>query len=1014
MATNLLKPTDEQQAILDAAATGKTIAISAGAGTGKTSTLRMIAEARPRTKMLYVAYNKAIQVEAEKSFPSNVSAKTAHSLAYKEFGAPMRDRLSGPRMRGADTARILGVRADFGFDEQRIFTAASQASLAMGMVARFCRSADDEIAAHHFHPPEGLSDDEAAALARHLLPLARRAWADLSAGPRGKCHPTHDVYLKQWQLSKPSLSGFDVILYDESQDADPAIADVVEHQSHAQLIAVGDSAQAIYCQPAGTAVRVVRERAECQRGHELSAENLYTYGAGKRRCKTCAGANLRDWKRRGGGRRPERLGAAKLHTVEVPIEEVQAGDRVVSYNIAHSVLRRSGCVVTRNEARTYDGALVAVQTASGLVSRYTPEHECVVRFGEAWRGKWVLYLMGSRNRYRVGVAHCRYESQNGRLGAVARAQQEGADAVWILSLHDSRPEAHVAEAVAAWRYGVPDLTFTALGDANTLTQENLDRIWEKIGSTESGARRLLAEHGRDIRYPLWSVGERFPSVRRCTVVRACNLLDGMEVLPAWSAYEANGKRVTHQRWEPVLVRREHYTGRIYSLSVEGDHTYLADGIVTHNSWRGAGNFLHRVDAEHRLMLTQSWRFGQAVADEANVWLGVVGTGMRIVGNPKRASKLESLDRPETILCRSNAGTIDAVLDAHDHGVRVHLVGDGKEMLALARAAERLQDGKPAGHLELATFSTWDQVVEYAEKDPGGSDLAVAVRMIEKYGAGGVVAAIDGTVAERSAQLIVSTAHKAKGLEWSTVRIAGDFPEPLDKKTGEALPIPRADAMLAYVAVTRAMDGLDTGGLAWVHDHLEALGTPSGWTVDGELTPSVLPAPVAGEDRASPAPTPLGRVSGRLDAASAASRDALAGTAQEHVSHLETEQSTERTSEDPTSQAKLCPCPPAITAGTRVLVAEERGIYVVTGQNADGSFTCYPHGEHGAGARSFRPEWCVPAERPGREGEAVRVRTVPLAARRARALWRAQHGLLSVEHAQAAPGTRPASADDVAI
>ena len=678
MATNLLKPTDEQQAILDAAATGKTIAISAGAGTGKTSTLRMIAEARPRTKMLYVAYNKAIQVEAEKSFPSNVTAKTAHSLAYKEFGAPMRDRLSGPRMRGADTARILGVRADFGFGEQRIFTASAQASLAIGMVARFCRSADPVIAPGHLVAPEGLTDDEATALARHLLPLARRAWADLTAGPRGKCHPTHDVYLKQWQLSKPSLTGFDVILYDESQDADPAIADVVEHQAHAPLIAVGDSAQSIY------------------------------------------------------------------------------------------------------------------------------------------------------------------------------------------------------------------------------------------------------------------------------------------------------------------------------------------------SWRGAGNFLHRVNAEHRLMLTQSWRFGQAVADEANVWLGVVGTGMRIVGNPKRASKLESLDRPETILCRSNAGTIDAVLDAHDHGVRVHLVGDGKEMLALARAAERLQDGKPAGHLELATFSTWDQVVEYAEKDPGGSDLAVAVRMIEKYGAGGVVAAIDGTVAERSAQLIVSTAHKAKGLEWSTVRIAGDFPEPLDKKTGEALPIPRADAMLAYVAVTRAMDGLDTGGLAWVHDHLEALGTPSGWTVDGELTPSVLPAPVAGEDRASPAPTPLGRVSGRLDAASAASRDALAGTAQEHVSHLETEQSTERTSEDPTSQAKLCPCPPAITAGTRVLVAEERGIYVVTGQNADGSFTCYPHGEHGAGARSFRPEWCVPAERPGREGEAVRVRTVPLAARRARALWRAQHGLLSVEHAQAAPGTRPASADDVAI
>jgi len=655
--------TSEQQAIIDAAATGKTVAISAGAGTGKTSTLRMIAEARPRTRMLYVAYNKAIQVDAEKSFPSNVTAKTAHSLAYGKFGAPMRDRLNGPRMRGADTASALGVRGDFGFDAERIFSPAAQASLAMGMVARFCRSADPAITVRHFPSPEGLTDAEAAALARHLLPLARRAWADLTSGPRGKCHPTHDVYLKQWQLSKPSLSGWDVILYDEAQDADPAIADVVEHQRHAQLIAVGDSAQAIY------------------------------------------------------------------------------------------------------------------------------------------------------------------------------------------------------------------------------------------------------------------------------------------------------------------------------------------------GWRGAGDFLNRVDAAHRLRLTQSWRFGQAVADEANVWLGVAGTDMGLTGNPNRASKLEPLGRPDTILCRSNAGTIDALLHAHDDGVRVHLVGDGKEMLALAQAAQRLQDGKPAGHPELAAFSSWDQVVEYAEKDPAGSDLAVAVRMIEKYGAGGVVAAIDGTVPERSAQLVVSTAHKAKGLEWGMVRVAGDFKEPLDKKTGQPLPIPRADAMLAYVAVTRAMDTLDTGGLAWVHDHLEALGTPS-------VTP--LPAPFAVEDRTGPVPTPVNRTNGRLDAAvfawrpapSAANREALMAIAREHVENFEAEQAAEvieRTTDDPTSQAKLEPCPQAITTGTRVLVADERGVFIVANENKDGSLTCYPAGEHGAGARSFRREWCVPAERPGKDGKASRVRTIPPAARRARALWREQHGFPSFDH-----------------
>jgi hypothetical protein len=287
-----------------------------------------------------------------------------------------------------------------------------------------------------------------------------------------------------------------------------------------------------------------------------------------------------------------------------------------------------------------------------------------------------------------------------------------------------------------------------------------------------------------------------------------------------------------------------------------------------------------------------------------------------------------------------------LLDAHDDNVRVHLVGDGKEMLALAQAAERLQDGKPAGHPELAAFSSWDQVVGYAEKDPAGSDLTVAVRMIEKYGADGVVAAIDGTVPERSAQLIVSTAHKAKGLEWGKVRVANDFKEPLDKETGEPLPIPRADAMLAYVAVTRAMDTLDTGGLGWVHEHLEALGHPAADTVNPDITPTALaqlPVPVLDEHRLT------------------------------------------------------------ITVGSRVLVAEERGIYVVAGTNKDGSLTCYPATDQGGGARSFRPEWCIPSERPGKGGKSIRIRAVPPVARRSRALWREQHGFLSLDHAGTSPG-----------
>jgi superfamily I DNA/RNA helicase len=67
--------------------------------------------------------------------------------------------------------------------------------------------------------------------------------------------------------------------------------------------------------------------------------------------------------------------------------------------------------------------------------------------------------------------------------------------------------------------------------------------------------------------------------------------------------------------------------------------------------------------------------------------------------------------------------------------------------------------------------------------------------------------------------VVSTAHKAKGREWPTVRIACDFPEPRRSHNGQPAQVPRADAMLAYVAVTRARQVLDPEGLAWVEGWL---------------------------------------------------------------------------------------------------------------------------------------------------------------------------------------------------
>jgi hypothetical protein len=292
---------------------------------------------------------------------------------------------------------------------------------------------------------------------------------------------------------------------------------------------------------------------------------------------------------------------------------------------------------------------------------------------------------------------------------------------------------------------------------------------------------------------------------------------------------------------------------------------------------------------------------------------------------------------------------------------VYLEGGGGEIKQLAEAAERLQNGQRAFHPELVAFKDWSEVIDYAESDPGGSDLAVGVKLIEQYGAGEVIRAIDGTVRTGSQdELVVSTAHKSKGLEWDRVRIATDFKEPLDKKTGEPLPIPPADAMLAYVAVTRAKDTLDNAGLAWVHGHMDRM-RPRPGTDATAATPTASPAsapPVAA--------VPSGTTGQDFSAEVATARD----------------EGAEAT--DPIGETSRYLARFGLAEGISVLVAGERGRFHIRGIGPDGSLTCYG----ATGARSFPPEWCTPATRNGRGGKQVQVRSVPESAKAARAAWRA--------------------------
>ncbi|WP_158719330.1 LAGLIDADG family homing endonuclease [Streptomyces sp. NBRC 110035] len=234
------------------------------------------------------------------------------------------------------------------------------------------------------------------------------------------------------------------------------------------------------------------------------------------------------------------------------------------------------------------------------------------------------------------------------------------------------------------------------------------------------------------------------------------------------------------------------------------------------SWRGAKDALEgfvRELACPQLTLSQSFRFGPAIAARANVWLRLIDAPLRLTGWDAADSTVGTLATPDAILCRTNAGAMDIVMEGLANGRKVALVGGGGDIKRLAWAAEALQDGRPTDHPELMGFPSWDAVRQYAAEEDGS--LEVLVKLIDEHGTDSIIAAADGLCSEQQAELVVSTAHRSKGREWPAVRIHADFraPKP-DQKTGLVV-LPREEARLAYVAVTRARKQLDDTALAWV-------------------------------------------------------------------------------------------------------------------------------------------------------------------------------------------------------
>jgi len=358
---------------------------------------------------------------------------------------------------------------------------------------------------------------------------------------------------------------FDVVLVDEAQDLSVPQWGVVNGllaPANPNLMTVGDLSQ---CQPPGTKVKVTTS---LSRGSVKSRFELRN------------------------------------------IEDLRDGDLVPTWHKRDQISYHSGRKI-KVAHRPYSGALLKITTETSS-TECTPNHWNWVRFNKNTTGKYMVYLMyRSDLGFRVGLSIFKRSTGKGTTGSYglsSRFTQEKADKAWILGVYDTRQEAEAWEEIISLKYGIPESLFEA-----TVCWHKTDELIRLIFShaNPEGGQRCLSDHGLIFEQPILSPradGFIGRSWRGYFKTAAANILPGLMDIPI----EGRNKSV------PIIAcPSRHYEGLVYSLDVEEEHTYIADGLVVGNSimgfngsaphllkefsegWRGHTPILYRIARNHR-------------------------------------------------------------------------------------------------------------------------------------------------------------------------------------------------------------------------------------------------------------------------------------------------------------------------------------------------------------------------------------------------------------------------------
>jgi len=238
-------------------------------------------------------------------------------------------------------------------------------------------------------------------------------------------------------------------------------------------------------------------------------------------------------------------------------------------------------------------------------------------------------------------------------------------------------------------------------------------------------------------------------------------------------------------------------------------------------FRGALNAMEQFAASGAtvLKMPRTWRFGKGIAEQANILLGFFKSeGTEIIGaGPAGAKPAGSGIKAE--LSRTNAGLYEQA--AHVLGKGTHWVGGIENYrLDMLLSTHQLMMGKRSEITDpvIRSYPSWSAYMNDAEasRDP---EARMLINLNKEYQKG-IPMLVESfkrnaLPTQEGAKLVLTTAHKAKGMDWDTVKIGDDF-----KCLNDALvdrlanpwdalePAVAQEINLLYVAMTRAKHTLE--------------------------------------------------------------------------------------------------------------------------------------------------------------------------------------------------------------